>query len=369
MKGQVLIINDDKVDMAALNRAISEDYRCVLAMSVNDGVKFLADSDGDFSAVVIKLDMKPISGLRFIQIMSENNKISTMPFIVIAESDDDPDLDECFELGAVDYIAKPFTAGRIRRCVDRNISIFGKFTSLREEIDRNFEKMRVSNAELEKNNKQLNDSQSAVLEALGTVVEYRNLEDSNHVRRVKQFTEILGRNMMKSFPESGLTKEKIVIYARASMLHDVGKICIPDSIMLKPGRMTDEEFEIMRSHTTKGVELLNSISDCWDKEYASIAATICRSHHERYDGRGYPDGLKGDEIPLCAQLVSIADTYDALVSDRVYKKAYTKQVAFKMMTGGECGEFDPKVMEAFRESREEFEKVVDEIGSTESLKD
>ena len=369
MKGQVLIINDDKVDMAALGRAMGGDYRCVLAMSVNEGVKNLASNEGGFDAVVIKLDMKPLTGLRFLQIMSENNKIQTMPFIVTVENDDDVELDECFELGVVDYISKPFNNARIKRCIDRNISVFNKFKALGDEIEANNAKLQAQYENLQNQNNELRDNQTAVLEVLGTVVEYRNLEDGNHVSRVRDFTEILGRQMMESFPDCGLTEEKLKIYSRASMLHDVGKICIPDAIMLKPGRMTDEEFEIMKSHTTKGVELLDSIRNSWDEEYAAAADEICRWHHERYDGRGYPDGLSGDDIPLSAQLVSIADTYDALVSDRVYKKAYTKSEAFKMITGGECGEFNPKIIEAFRHVREKFEKIVDERGSAESLKD
>ncbi len=369
MKGQVLIINDDKVDLAALNRALTGDYKCVMASSVNEGVKYLASGEGEFMAVIIKLDIKPITGLRFLQIMSDNNKIQTMPFIVTAESEDDVELDDCFELGAVDYIAKPFSNARVRRCIDRNITTFNKFRALGTEIEKNNHRLQEQYEKLQVQNEELRDSQTAVLEALGTVVEHRNMEDSNHVKRVKRYTEILGKHMIESFPSCGLTEEKLKIYARASMLHDVGKICIPDEIMLKPGRISDDEFELMKSHTTKGVEMLSQIRHCWDEEYAKVAEDICRWHHERFDGRGYPDGLQGDEIPLSAQLVSIADTYDALVSDRVYKKAYTKSEAFKMMTGSECGVFSPNLMEAFRQSREEFERIVDEIGSAESLMD
>ena len=367
MKGQVLIINDDKVEMAALNRAISEDYRCVLAMSVNEGVKFLASNEDGFSAVVIKLDIKPMSGLRFLQIAAQNNKISTMPFIVTVESDDDLELDECFELGVVDYIAKPFITARIKRCVDRNISVFNKFKMIGDSIEVNNASLQEKMDKIARSNDNFKERQNALLEALGTVVEYRNLEDTGHVRRVKRFTEILGKSLMELFPECGLTEKNLKLYAAASVLHDVGKICIPDDIMLKPGKMSDEEYEFMKSHTTKGIEILESIKDNWDDDFAEAVKEICRWHHERYDGRGYPDRLEGDKIPISAQLVSIADTYDALVTDRVYKKAYTKQEAFKMMTSGECGEFSPQIMEAFRQSREQFEAVVDELGNNESL--
>ena len=149
------------------------------------------------------------------------------------------------------------------------------------------------------------------------------------------------------------------IITSASSLHDVGKIAIPDGILLKPGRLTAEEFEIMKTHTTKGSELLTNIKGIWDEDYAQVCYEICRHHHEKYDGRGYPDGLKGDEIPVAAQIVSIADVYDALVSSRVYKGAFTVDVAFQMINDGECGVFSPKLLDSFARVREEFESLVE----------
>ena len=149
------------------------------------------------------------------------------------------------------------------------------------------------------------------------------------------------------------------VIASASALHDIVKISIPESILLKPGKLTSQEYEYMKSHSLRGGEILNSIKYVWDEEYAKIAYEICRFHHERYDGRGYPDGLKGDEIPVCAQIVSLADAYDVLVSERVYKAAYSKEEAFQMIITGECGMFSPKLLECFRNSRQEFEKAAD----------
>ena len=367
MKEQILIINDDRVETAALNRVLSEDYICVLAMNVKDAIRCLEKSEHDFMVVIIRLAMKPMSGLRFVQILAENKKIESLPIIVTAETEEDPDLEKCFELGVVDYMSKPFDSARIRRCVSKNIKTFTKFRRIGEQIEARNSALKGEFEALQERNSQLRTSQTSVLEVLGTVAEYRNLEDINHVKRVAKFTEILGKQMMQSFSDTGLNDNLIALYTRASMLHDVGKICIPDSIMLKPGRMTDEEYEIMKSHTTKGVELLQSIKTSWDEEYEKAAEEICRWHHERYDGRGYPDGLMGDDIPISAQLVSIADTYDALASDRVYKKAYSKSESFKMITEGECGVFSPKLMEAFRQSRVKCEKVIDELGHVESL--
>jgi putative two-component system response regulator len=142
-----------------------------------------------------------------------------------------------------------------------------------------------------------------------------------------------------------------------SSLHDVGKISIPDNVLLKPGKLTQEEYEYMKSHTTRGSEILSEFKDIWDDEYRKTSYEICRYHHERYDGRGYPDGLKGDEIPISAQIVSIADVYDALVSERVYKSAYTKDEAFHMIVTGECGVFSPKLLECFRNVKKDFEAL------------
>ena len=195
------------------------------------------------------------------------------------------------------------------------------------------------------------------MDVLGTVVEYRNLESGEHIKRVKEFTNILAEKAAEKYPEYGLTPEKIAVIVAASPLHDIGKIAIKDSVLLKPGRLTDEEFEYMKSHTIRGCELLDSIKEDWNDDTMKYAYEICRHHHERYDGKGYPDGLVGDEIPICAQLVSVADVYDALVNERCYKDAFSKEDAYRMIITGECGVFSPKLMESFRKVRPAFEKL------------
>lgn len=153
-----------------------------------------------------------------------------------------------------------------------------------------------------------------------------------------------------------MTREKIDAIVAASSLHDIGKIAIPDSILMKPGRLTKDEFEYMKSHTLRGCEILDSMKMDWNPVAKQISYEIVRSHHERYDGKGYPDGLKGDDIPISAQLVSVADVYDALTSEHCYKDKFTPEDAFRMIVNGECGVFSPKMMEAFRRSREQFEE-------------
>lgn len=215
---------------------------------------------------------------------------------------------------------------------------------------------------LENRNRYLIEVVNNIVDILGTVVEFRNLDSGVHVKRTKAFTHIMGMNYMKLEPDSGLTEQAVNEISYASALHDIGKIAIPDSILMKPGKLTKDEFEIMKTHTTKGDEILSGILSGLEPDaYLKYCMEIIRHHHEKYDGRGYPDGLKGDEIPLSAQLVSIADCYDALISERVYKAAYPKDTAFDMICGGECGIFNPKIMNCFMVSREELEMEADRL--------
>lgn len=228
----------------------------------------------------------------------------------------------------------------------------------REQQEKLEQKVQERTIQLKDKNESLNRMNNDIIELMGNVVEGRDEESGQHVRRVKSFTNILASQVMNDYPEYGLTPELVDIITTASALHDVGKIMIPDSILLKPGRLTDEEFEIMKTHTTCGCDILNKMPADWDKTYMRISMEICRYHHEKYDGKGYPEGLTGDMIPISAQIVSVADCYDALVSKRVYKDAYSCDQAFNMIRNGECGVFSPKVMDSFLRSKELFELQV-----------
>lgn len=186
-----------------------------------------------------------------------------------------------------------------------------------------------------------------MIELLSELIEFRDCESGEHVKRICVITDILLRKAGELYPEYRLEdsrREKIVTSA---MLHDIGKIAIPDNILGKPGRLTESEFELMKQHTVRGWTILGSLSGLMDEELYSYCRDICRHHHERWDGKGYPDGLSGDGITLWAQVASVADVYDALTSKRVYKSAFSHEKAVKMITGGECGCFNPKIMEAF----------------------
>lgn len=214
----------------------------------------------------------------------------------------------------------------------------------------------IDKQEKEKQTYDLQRQNSEIIEALGTIVEFRNMESVTHTRCVKIFSEILAKYIAEYYPEYGITNRIAKIIANASPLHDVGKIEIADMILLKPGRLTRAEFDMMKKHSELGVEIIDSLT-MLDDTYKRYCREIVLYHHERYDGRGYPLGLSGDEIPMSAQIVALADVYDALITPRIYKDAYTTKQAYNMIIRGECGEFNPKLINAFKEVREELEII------------
>lgn len=209
-------------------------------------------------------------------------------------------------------------------------------------------------AELHEKAKSLNQINEDITELLGNITEARDTESGTHIKRVKGYTKILATHIKDEFPEYGLDDEQIALITSASALHDIGKIMIPDAILRKPGRFTKEEFDVMKTHCEKGCEILKMAPKGWDKRYLDFSMEICKYHHEKWDGNGYPGGLKNEEIPISAQIVSVADCFDALTTKRVYKDAYELEEAFNMIINGECGNFSDKIMSAFRNAKEEF---------------
>lgn len=210
------------------------------------------------------------------------------------------------------------------------------------------------NQALSRENERLEEVNKSIIVTVAKIVEARDSDSGEHIVRVQELTKILADEVMRRYPEYGLDEKMVELISSASVLHDVGKVVIPDAVLLKPERLTAEEFELMKTHTVRGNEILNSFPLGLDDAFLGFAAMICRSHHEKYDGNGYPDGLKGDEIPIAAQIVSVVDCYDALVSNRPYKKAYTPEMAYKMILNGECGAFSDKIMTCFKNSKNEF---------------
>lgn len=350
MRDTILIADDEEVNRVLLEEVLKDDFRVITVDNGADAIKLIKQHSRRIAVLMLDIVMPEVDGFEVLKFMTRENYVGKIPVLLIS-GDDAVDVErEAFNFGASDFIKKPFDSVIVRQRVMNIADLFMYKNSLEDQLERQIDRLKVQADALRM-------SKLKIIDVLGAVVESRNLESGEHIQRVKMYTAILAKRVRKMFPEYGLTAERIRMIAAASSLHDIGKIAIPDSILLKPGRLTDEEFAIMKTHTIKGCEILLNINDAWDEEYGKLSYEICRYHHEKADGRGYPDGLKGDEIPLSAQLVSVADVYDALVNERCYKSAFSKQKAYEMIKGGECGAFSEKIMAAFDACREEFEKV------------
>ena len=328
------------VDDIDLNRLILTDLFCdeFDVLEAENGLVALALLDkygAQIAIVLLDIVMPEMDGFGVLQAMNESGLISTVPVIMITGENDDEKSLKGYELGVSDLLNKPFNSKIVYRRVHNVVDLYAHKQNLEQ-------KLQEQKEALEKQAERLKQSNQFVIDALSTTVEFRNLESGEHIKRIRVLTKILLETVVDHYH---LPKEDIEAIASASAMHDIGKIAIPDAILLKPGALTKEEFEIMKTHTTKGCEILSSLNYTQDPQYYQYCYDICRHHHERWDGRGYPDGLKGDDIPIWAQATSIADVYDALTSKRVYKPAYSHEQAINMIVNGECGVFNPKLLE------------------------
>lgn len=357
MRSKVLIVDDGEVNREVLKAILKKDYPILEADNGRSALEVLAEHKDEIAVILLDLNMPEMDGFQVLDEMKNQALFNKIPVLVISGENSVSVEKECFNYGVSDFIHKPFNKEIVKKRVKNVTDLFLYKNNLEEKVQQQTETLQEKNELLQKQAKRLQENNVRIIEVLATVVEGRDMESGEHVQRVKGYTELLARQMMKDYPEYGLTEKRINVITEASALHDVGKIAIPDNILLKPGRLTSEEFECMKTHTTKGSEILKKIDGCWDEEYGETSYEICRYHHEKYDGKGYPDGLKGDDIPLAAQIVSIADIYDALVSERVYKKAVPKDRAYEMIVTGECGVFSPKLLDSFSRVKADFEKL------------
>lgn len=359
MRNKILIVDDVEINRELLSGMLEDEYEIVMADNGKRALEVLEKMHDDIALLMLDLIMPEMDGFAVLERLQKKPWGSKLAIIIISSDSATQTEARCFDLGVADFVHRPFNNKLVKKRVNNVISLYQYQEELEQRVAKQTETLRKQYSLLMRQAEQLQKSKSNVIDILGTVVEYRNLESGEHIIRVKSYTRILAERLMQDYPEYGLTKEKIEVIVSASALHDIGKIAIPDSILLKPGKLSDEEFEYMKSHTTRGCEILKNIKNAWDEEYGAVSYEICRHHHERYDGKGYPDGLKGDQIPISAQIVSIADVYDALVNERVYKSAFSKEKAFQMIATGECGVFSPKLLDCFWNVRKEFEQLAD----------
>ena len=349
-KPTILIVDDVDINREILCE-IFQDENTVQAANGREALDIIAEKPEAVSVVLLDVVMPVMDGVAVLEEMKKRGWLDSIPVLLITGEATTEIERKAYRLGVSDIIKKPFDAFIVKQRTNNVIELYYNKRHLEEMVELQTKVLRRQAEELQS----INDR---IIDVMSNVVEFRNLESGNHVKRVKTFTNILARYVAREYPEYHLDDSTISMITSAAALHDVGKIVIPDAILLKPGRLTPEEFETMKTHTTRGCEVIDMLADIQQGEYGKVSYDICRHHHERYDGRGYPDGLKGEEIPIAAQIVSVADVYDALVTERCYKSAFTPEEAFRMITNNECGVFSPKLMRCFELARGEFEAVV-----------
>lgn len=350
-KQQILIVDDEEINRMILDGMFSESYDTIQAFDGQDAISKLKQNP---NIVLILLDiiMPVMDGFKVLEYMKEQELLETIPVILITSETIGDSEDKAYSYGVADVIHKPFYPHIVKKRSKNIIELYQNKKNMEIRLKEQEEAILAQQKEINENNE-------FMIDALSSVVESRSAETGEHTRRIKYYTRLLMKYVAKYFPKYGLTPSQMDLIARASVLHDIGKIGIPDAILLKPGALTDEEFELMKSHTVIGCDILKKFYRDKDSEFGRYCYEICRHHHERWDGRGYPDHLAGDEIPLSAQIVSIADVYDALISPRVYKSSYAHEVAFEMIVNGECGQFPPDILECFRLAKEDFFDILE----------
>lgn len=344
-KPLVLIVDDSEMNRAILNEMLKDEY-CILEADNGRTALDMVDRYGDeLSLVLLDIVMPGISGFEVLADLSRRSGIDNLPFIMISSEDSDDMVLRAYELGASDYINRPFDSRVVRRRVSNTIRLYAKQRRLTSLLSQQYNE-RVKNSRM-------------LIDIMAGVMELRNGESGRHVTNIEKLTELLLDCLVQRSDTISLDNEERSTIALASALHDIGKMSIDDAILNKPGRLTPEEFEIMKTHTTIGADMLLELGRHHvGNALVEYAYQIARWHHERWDGKGYPDGLKGNQIPIAAQVVSVADVYDALTSVRVYKDAIPHKEAIQMILDGKCGEFNPLLLDCLLEVQDRIAETL-----------
>ena len=330
-KSQILLVDDSAMNRMMLAEILGDSYHILEAENGRECLETLQAEAGNIALVLLDINMPVMDGFEVLKAMNANHTIEDTPVIMISSDDSDDAIRRSYELGASDYVNRPFDARIVYRRVTNTIKLYAK--------QRRLVQMVSDQIHARENNTDM------LVGVLSHIVEFRNGESGAHVRHIRTITEILLHRLLENSNKYSISAEQQDVIPLASALHDIGKIGIDEKILNKPGKLTPEEFEVMKTHSMLGAEMLHDLDNFGEQPLLQTAYEIARWHHERWDGRGYPDGLKGDEIPISAQLVSLADVYDALTSERCYKKAFSHEKAVQMILNGECGAFNPLLLQ------------------------
>ena len=344
-KPSVLIVDDSEMNRAILSEMLKDEYRILEADNGREAIDMVGRYGDELSLVLLDIVMPGMNGFEVLAELSRRSVIDNLPVIMISSEDSDDVVLRAYELGATDYVSRPFDSRVVRRRVSNTIRLYAKQRRLTSLLSQQYNE-RVKNSRM-------------LIDIMAGVMELRNGESGRHVTNIEKLTELLLGCLVQRSDNISLDNEQRSTIAMASALHDIGKMSIDDAILNKPGRLTPEEFEIMKTHTTIGADMLRELgSHHAGNALLEYAYQIARWHHERWDGKGYPDGLKGDDIPIAAQVVSVADVYDALTSVRVYKDAIPHEEAIQMILDGKCGTFNPLLLDCLLEVQDRIAETL-----------
>ena len=330
-KSQILLVDDSKLNRMILAEILGDGYHILEAENGQECLEKLRAEAGNIALVLLDINMPVMDGFEVLRAMNANHTIEDTPVIMISSEDSDAAIRRSYELGACDYVNRPFDARIVYRRVTNTIKLYAKQRRLVQMVSDQI-RARENNTDV-------------LVGVLSHIVEFRNGESGLHVRHIRTITELLLHRLLETSGRYSITAEQQDMIPLASALHDIGKIGIDEKLLNKPGKLAPEEFEVIKTHSMLGAKILHDLDNFSEQPLLQTAYEIARWHHERWDGRGYPDGLKGDEIPISAQLVSLADVYDALTSERCYKKAFFHEKAVQMILNGECGAFNPLLLQ------------------------
>ena len=345
---KILVVDDSEMNREILIEMLKEEFEIIEAEDGRQGLKLLRKYGKKISVVLLDIVMPVMDGFEVLTVMNRNHMIDDIPVIMISSEESETYIRRAFNFGVSDYISRPFDCDVVYQRVFNTIKLYAKQRRLVAMVS---DQMK----EKEKNNQMM-------VEVLSQIVEFRNGESGLHVLHIKTLTEMLIEQLVQKTDQYKLSPNDCHMIATASAFHDIGKIGIDEKILNKPGKLTPDEFEQMKQHTLIGASMLEKMDRYKDEPLITIAYQICRWHHERYDGRGYPDKLAGEEIPISAQVVSLADVYDALISERAYKKAFSHEKAMEMILGGECGTFNPMLLDILVEMQDKIKEKMEKIG-------
>ena len=345
VKQKILIADDSGINRALLMEILGDGYEYLEAENGVRAVELLREHT-DIALVLLDIMMPQMDGFDVLKVMRCYSWLDEIPVIMISAAKDTANIERAYDLGVADYMRRPFERVMVLRQVQNVLMLYAKQKRLTRLVtDQVYEKEHNS---------------VLMISILSHVVEFRNSESGLHVLHIRTLTDLLLHQLVQKTDRYQLDESDISLISTASALHDIGKIMIPEEILNKPGRLTEEEYATIKTHTTEGARILKGLAIGQDEPLVKVAHAICRWHHERWDGRGYPDGLKGDEIPISAQVVSLADVYDALTSERCYKAAFDHDTALNMIVNGECGAFNPLLLECLMDGADQIKQAMQE---------